>query len=83
MIVVKIELWPFGRYKDRREIGRAIIINDGTGDEKLGNYKVEFKHSGIYYGKDGNYKTGKVKGFSRSLSPYHLLARALKGAGIK
>lgn len=38
MIVVKIELWPFGAKDLAKEIGRMYIANDGTGDHKRGNY---------------------------------------------
>jgi len=40
MIVVKIELWPFGNESKSRELGRAYIANDGTGDLERGNYTV-------------------------------------------
>jgi len=78
MIVVKIELWPLGDQSKARTLGIANIANDGTGDPSNGNYKVALSHAGKFFGKPGVYKSGEVKNFNRSLSPYHLLMRALQ-----
>lgn len=80
MVVVKIELWPKGDESKARQIGEVQIINDGTGDLVNGNYKVNVKHGGSYFGKPGNYKSGRVTKFRRLLSPYHLVQRALNSA---
>lgn len=48
MLIVKIELWPFGVEEKKRQIGELRIWNDGTGDVDYGNYKAEAKHAGIY-----------------------------------
>jgi len=40
MLVVKVELWPFGDDKQAHEIERAYIYNDGGGDHMYGNYVV-------------------------------------------
>jgi len=40
MIVVKIELWPFGSPLKREELGRMYIANRGDGSAKRGNYDV-------------------------------------------
>ena len=80
MVVVKIELWPYGIKERAREIGRLNIVNDGSGDTRIGHYKVEVKHGGIFSGKEGNWKTGVVKNHKRILSPYHLVYRAIKNA---
>jgi hypothetical protein len=80
MIVVKVELWPRGDKTKKRMLGKVFITNIG-GDVDLGTYKVEAAHAGIYYGRKGFFKTGKVIGFPRRLSPYRLLCRALKAIG--
>lgn len=80
MIVVKIELWPHGDASEKRMLGKLYISNIG-GDAQIGNYKVEALHAGIYYGRKGFFKTGRVNGFPRRLSPYRLLCRALKAIG--
>ena len=77
MVVVKVELWPKGSEKGAREIARALIWNDGTGDAKVGNYKAALLHSGIFYGKPGFWKRGAIKGHQRMLSPYHLIVKAI------
>ncbi len=79
MIVVKMELWPGGDKSKARPLGVIMIANDGTGDAESGDYLVEASHAGKYFGKRKEpYKSGKVKGFLRGLSPYRLLYRALK-----
>lgn len=83
MVVVKIELWPHGDESQMRPLGRIDIANDGTGTVALGNYDATFAHAGSYYGKEGHYKKGRIVAFSRNLSPYHLIARALAAAGIR
>jgi len=39
MIVIKVEMWPYGRAEQAREIGRAYIANVG-GDVERGNYRA-------------------------------------------
>jgi len=81
MVIVRIELWPFGGPKKARLLGVAKIVNNGTGDEKHGNYEVELSHAGKYLNKKkGVWKSGKVKNHLRKLSPYHLVYKALKAA---
>ncbi len=83
MVVVKIELWPHGDASQAQPLGEIYISNDGTGSALRGNYDVELKHAGRYYGKLGSWRTGKVSGFVRSLSPYHLVAMALKACKVQ
>ena len=82
MLVVKIELWPKGDESKARQIGRIDIINDGTGTSEFGNYNVNIHHSELLNKTPLSrfYKIGKVTGFMRKLSPYHLLMRALSSA---
>jgi len=77
MIVIPIELWPQGDQDQKRILGVITIVNDGTGSAGFGNYNVKLSHAGKYINKDGAYKTGVVKNHKRSLSPYHLLFKAL------
>lgn len=82
MIVVTIELWPGGDKEKRRPLGVLTITNDGTGNEKEGNYRGAASHAGKFFGKGrGVYKEGVVRGFKRILSPYRLLFRMLKAMG--
>ena len=78
MIVVKIELWPYGCKEARKLIGCCTIANDGTGDKKHGNYKACLTHTEKFAHKKGVWKQGEVKCFNRAKSPYHLLYLALK-----
>lgn len=81
MIVVRIELWPFGDHTKKRLLGVATICNDLSGDKKRGNYNVELSHAGKYLQKKkGMWKKGRVENHRRSLSPYHLVYKALKAA---
>lgn len=75
MLVVNIELWPYGIESKKRQIGQIYIVNDLSGNKIYGNYKVEIMHpNGI---TQGVWKSGEVKRHERVLSPYHLLHRAL------
>lgn len=82
MVVVKLELWPGGDESRKRKLGELRIANDGTGTAENGNYNVELKHSGRYVNKPGNWRTGRVLGFTRDLSPYHLLVMALNACRV-
>jgi hypothetical protein len=83
MVVVTIEMWPGGDEGKKYPIGQVTLTNDGTGDSVAGNYEAIVSHGGCYFGRPGAYRSGKVRGFARALSPYHLLARALAACGIK
>lgn len=78
MIVVKMELWPGGDPTAARKLGEIHITNDNTGSAAFGNYDVALYHAGAYAHRPGIWKTGKVIGFARRLSPYRLLCRALR-----
>jgi len=83
MVVVKIEIWPHGEQKNARDLGSIIICNDGTGSKDLGSYNIAVSHGGRYWGKPGVWKSGRLKNYRRSLSPYHLIAKALAVCGIR
>ena len=76
MIVVTVEMWPGGRKRDKRMLGRALIANDGTGSDNTGNYSYKL------YDKAGRkYKSGKVVGFRRKAQiAWRLLYLVLKDA---
>jgi len=81
MVVVRIELWPFGQQDKSRLLGVVKIANDLSGDKKYGNYVVDLSHAGKYLGKKkGVWKSGRVKHHLRRLSPYHLVYKALKAS---
>lgn len=84
MLVVRIELWPHGDHLKSRTLGVVTIVNDGTGTSEFGNYDVTLSHAaGVpEHLKQASpcYKVGRVSGFLRKLSPYHLVLRALKSA---
>ncbi len=78
MVVVKIELWPHGDESKARQIGEArIALQSVNQDASVGSYDVELRHSGCYWGRPGNWKTGKLDAHTRELSPYHLVMRAI------
>lgn len=83
MLVVKIEIWPRGDKTQARDIGLILVSNDGQGDKEQAAYDVVVSHGGKYWGKTGKWKRGKVENFRRTLSPYHLVARALAACGIR
>jgi hypothetical protein len=42
MLFVRVEIWPYGNQNKSQIIGVGSIVNDGTGNEKKGNYKTQF-----------------------------------------
>lgn len=87
MIVVKIELWPFGNRNQARELGRMYITNDGTGDQTTGNYDVAVARKGTKTTPQPIVPSGpkptrscKVLGHKRLTYPiWHLILKALRG----
>jgi len=80
MLVVRIELWPVGDRSRSKEIGRVVIGNDGTGTEVAGNYDVALAHAESNSFRPGSWKGGKITGHRRSLSPYHIVLKAIEVA---
>lgn len=83
MVVAKIELWPHGVQDKAKPLGVVMIANDGQGDAEHGSYDVALSHAGKYWGKPGAWKSGHIERYRRTLSPYHLVARALAACGIR
>jgi hypothetical protein len=85
MVNVVIEVWPGGDEARKRIIGQVQIANDCTGDvgtdnQGRGNYNVTLVHSGKFAARPGIWRRGRVVGHQRSLSPYHLVAKAIIAA---
>ncbi len=78
MVVVKIELWPHGDHRRKREIGRAVICNDGKGTEATGTYYAAVGHAGTHSGKPGIWRSVAGVSYRRRLSPYHLVRNAMQ-----
>lgn len=78
MIVVKIELWPFGFEDKKQLLGMATITNDGSGTPTVGNYNVKL----FQKGSDKKiWKAAHVKGFKRKqMGAYDLVALAFTWA---
>ena len=70
MLRITIEVVPHGKEEFKREIGKIIIANDGTGDYRIGNYEYTISDE---TGKI----TGRVKGHNRLRSVFHLLREVL------
>ena len=76
MLVLKIEFWPLGQEKKASEIGRMLIINDGTGDESVGNYDVRWGNAS----KPSEMKSARVLGFERRKKFWQLVFLAMRAA---
>lgn len=76
MIVVKIELWPFGFESRKKEIGRMLIDNQGVNETgKRGDYRVRVLRKGT----DKVLREGEVHNYPRaSYNIWRLVCRALK-----
>ncbi len=75
MIVIKVELWPFGDEEKVKELAKLHIVNDDTGDNFLGNYVVSNLKPG------GTTEMAKIYEHPRRLGVLHLVAAALKRLG--
>lgn len=72
MLVIRMEIWPQGNEQKKETVATATIINDGSGDDRTGNYDVT-----LYNGKR-RWKTSRVESFPRKkLIGWDILARAL------
>lgn len=70
MLRITIDLVPLGKEEFKREIGKITIVNDGTGDYRIGNYRYTV-------GDDTGTIKGKLKGHNRLKSVFHLLRDVL------
>ena len=76
MLVVKIELWPGGWEDRKKEIGRLVIVNDGSGTKNRGNYRTLLMRRGT---KNTVLREGRVGNHSRlSKSVWNLVHKALE-----
>lgn len=71
MIVVRVELWPLGDESVKEDLGTAIIMNDGSGDVRVGAYDVRLMKGAKYSKQGGVWKRGRVERFYRRLGPWH------------
>lgn len=83
MLVVKVELHSAvtGAVK---QIAQAIITNDGTGGQRLGNYDVKVARKGVF-GLKNNWerplRRGRVERYPRlTHNVWRLVSRALRAA---
>jgi len=79
MVVVKVELWPWGSEDLKKEIGRMTITNDGTSDNpNIGNYIVKIFRKGSLGTVQ---RESRVTGHRRKADPVWKLVRvALESA---
>ncbi len=73
MIVVKVEIWPFGDQSKRQEIGRMYIANTG-GDHIKGNYTAAETVEEIHF---PNQSTIKIPSHTRSRGFWPLVKQAI------
>lgn len=83
MLRVEIKLIPFG-FKDlEKTLGVVEIINDGTGDLRVGNYDVLLSDEGMFTtdGESRLLSSARLEGFKRmKAGPYQILLAALLAA---
>lgn len=77
MLVIKIELWPYGQEDKKQLLGQMIIANDGMSDSpKRGNYYNKIVEDNHIVGLP--LKEVEVKGFERlNNSSWQLLQQFL------
>lgn len=47
MLVIKVELWPYGDSRQAETIATGVIANDGTGTVEVGRYDALFAHGDV------------------------------------
>ena len=74
MIVVKLEIWPFGMEEYAETIGVMEIHNDATGTLTQGNYEYNLK------GKSNHLmKSGRIESYPRkAYNTWNLIRLALE-----
>lgn len=78
MLRITVELVPFGKEAEKRLLGTATIVNDGTGSILSGNYYADFSKSRR---PTVHWKRVEVKDFPRErYNHWRLLYLALKAA---
>lgn len=84
MLLIKVELHPWGDASRAREIARMRIYNDGTGTPARGNYKADVYIAGTQDARpDALFPHGKptrhaeLKDYPRRLHVWNLVARML------
>jgi hypothetical protein len=80
VIVVKLEMWPFGDETKAYPLGRTYIWNTGSGGTKIGNYAAAVCKKGSV-DRSKPLRTGFVDEYPRlSYNVWRLIIRALKSA---
>jgi hypothetical protein len=86
VLVIRVELWPGGDERRKRELALMTIANDGTGDIKTGNYVGSVFRKGAL-AEDCTkrpLRSAEVKGYKRlNLHVWNLVARMLGNMGYK
>lgn len=78
MMVVKVEIWPYGESEERFEIARVGIINQGTGTPALADYHVVALNE---RDKDEKLLQGQVLDHRRALPWQRLVSDSLYAMG--
>jgi len=78
MLVIKIELWPWGQEHQAKQLAKAVIVNTTKNENpEIGDYFAEFITEG-----NKSSRPGEVKGHARMTEPvWTLLRKALEAAG--
>lgn len=73
MLRVSVDYIPFGNEEHRETLAVMDVINDGTGNLKIGNYKIKY-----YEGSFNTPTVTKVKKHQREMGFLTLLIKAFK-----
>lgn len=71
MIRVRVDLVPFGREAEAKEIAQLVLANDGSGNAFTGNYVF------VYADNSGEEHEGSVKDFPRRQGIWKLIEECL------
>lgn len=74
MLRVKIEIVPFGIESLKRDIFTGNVVNDGTGNNNIGNYEYDFVRADSVTAES---ISGNLNGFDRDRGALSLLKNIL------
>lgn len=73
MLVVNVELWPYGNESEKKTIAKMGIANDGTsGSSRIGNYVA------VANTDRGDFEVGAIKNHDRRYDVWELVYRVIQ-----
>ena len=78
MLVIRVEIWPFGNSHQARTISWMEIVNIKTNPDNKADYNIETAFTSVGYKNRYETKTIKVTRYNRDRGAWRLIYSALK-----